>query len=109
MDGTLKLPRTMTVDDVAYEWASVGMPWWKPTEEIQGDLAAIGAGLDTFQRVCRERGKGDWRDNVDAIAEALEYARSKNVPLSFLWPAAATPPADSSEDDTPPKQTPKPE
>lgn len=84
LDGELKLPAGMVLDDVSFEWVATGMPWWDPAKEINGDLLAIGAGLDNPQRIVKERGRGDWYDNVDRIAEALEYARKKKVPLSFL-------------------------
>ena len=59
------------------------MPWWDAAKEIKGDVMAIGAGLDTPQRICKERGRGDFRDNIDQIASAQEYAKSKGVTLSF--------------------------
>lgn len=83
LDGELELPRGMTVGDVAWEWVPMGMPWWDPAKEINGDLLAIGAGLDHPQRITKERGRGDWYDNVDEIGKAIEYARSKGVPLAF--------------------------
>lgn len=72
-----------SVADIDFEWVSIGMPWWDPSKEIKGDMLAIGAGLDTPQRICKERGRGEFRDNVDQIAAALEYAKSKGVTLSF--------------------------
>ena len=62
------------------------MPWWDPAKEIRGDLMAIGGGLDNPQRIVKERGRGDWYDNMDQIAKALKYAREHPdgpIPLSF--------------------------
>lgn len=83
LDGELVLPRDVEFSDLQWEWVPLGMPWWDPAKEINGDLAAIRAGLDHPQRITKDRGKGDFYDNVDQIAVALEYARSKGVPLAF--------------------------
>jgi capsid protein len=83
LSGDLVLPSNMTVMDLRDEWVPIGMPWWDPAKEIRGDLMAIGAALDTPQRVCRERGRGDVRDNIDDIAKVVAYARTKGVRLSF--------------------------
>lgn len=87
-DGELTLPSGWEFSDLKFLWVPTGMPWWDPAKEINGDLAAIGGGLDYPQRITVERGKGNWYDNVDHIADAMEYAREKGVPLSFAanWP-----------------------
>ena len=83
LDGELQLPRGMTsLADVAWEWVPTGMPWWDPAKEIRGNLMAIAAALDTPQRICKESGTGDWFDNVDEIAKALQYAQDKLAPLN---------------------------
>lgn len=84
LDGELVLPRGMDLGFLAWEWVPLGMPWWDPAKEINGDLLAIGAGLDNPQRITKDRGKGDWYQNVDQIAKAIDYAKEKGVPLSFL-------------------------
>lgn len=84
LDGEIVLPGSMTISDLNFEWVLRGMPWWDQAKEINGDLAAIGAGLDNPQRIVKERGRGDWYDNVDRIAEAEAYAREKGVHLSFM-------------------------
>ena len=84
LDDELELPRGMAVADIEWEWVPRGMPWWDPGKEINGDLLAIGAGLDNPQRIVKERGRGDWYKNVDQIAEAIAYAKRAGVPLSFL-------------------------
>ncbi len=89
-DGDLTLPSGWEFDDLAraFEWVPTGMPWWDPAKEINGDLAAVGAALDYPQRITKERGRGNWYDNVDHIADAIAYAEEKGVPLSFIanWP-----------------------
>ena len=88
-DGELTLPSGWDLSDLVFEWVPTGMPWWDPGKEINGDLAAVGGALDYPQRITKERGRGNWYDNVDQIADAIEYAKEKGVPLSFMpnWPA----------------------
>lgn len=101
-DGLFTLPSSTTLPDLAWDWIPAGMPWWDPAKEIRGDLAAISAGLDTPQRIVRERGRGTFEDNIDQIAAAQEYARAKGVALSFdpaaLADVAAGDPTDTQGD-----------
>lgn len=82
-DRELTLPSGMSLGELDFEWVPVGMPWWDPAKEIKGDLMAIGAALDTPQRITKERGRGDWFENIDEIKKALEYAESQGVPVNF--------------------------
>ena len=77
MDGQLTLPRSLKRTDLKYEWVPLGMPWWKPVEEITGDLMAIASGLASPQRIVKERGTGDIEDNIDDLIEVLKYARDR--------------------------------
>lgn len=81
-DGRLVLPAGMTISDCTFEWQARGMPWWDPSKEVAGNVAAIGAGLDTPQRICKAA-DSDFYDNIDQIAEAQAYAKSKGVELKF--------------------------
>ena len=81
-DGRLVLPSGMRVVDVRTEWVPRGMPWWDPAKEINGNVQAIKAGLDSPQRICRATGT-DFFDNVDQIAKANAYARDKGVQLEY--------------------------
>lgn len=81
-DGRLTLPRGMRVLDVAFEWVPRGMPWWDPSKEIRGHVAAIKGALDNPQRICRSTGT-DLYDNIDQIAKAKEYAAEKGVSLEY--------------------------
>jgi capsid protein len=89
----LTLPSGMTPETLAYEWIPQGMPWWKPDEEIRGDLAAIAAGLTTFDRVTRARGTGNVRDNIRDNAAVYDYARQLGFPLQLV--PTGSPPADA--------------
>jgi capsid protein len=78
-DGDLVLPSKMTLTDIPFQWIPRGMPWWKPSEEIVGDIKAIAGGMDNIDRVCQERDRGDPRDNVDANLEFLRYVQERAV------------------------------
>jgi capsid protein len=84
-DGDFSLPSGMAFEDItqAFEWIPAGMPWWKPSEEVNGDAAACRAGFTNPQAVCKARGVGDFYDNVDRMSEALKYAKDKGVVLDF--------------------------
>lgn len=77
LEGWLSVPSGKSIGDLGFEWVPLGMPWWKPSEEIAGDLKAIAGGLDSAQRVVKERGRGDIFDNIDDLVEVMKYARDK--------------------------------
>ena len=82
--GLLTLPAGMTINDVDFEWVPIGMPWWDPAKEIKGDVMAIAAGLDNPYRICKERGRGEFEDNIKEIAKAKAFAESMDVEVSFV-------------------------
>jgi len=83
----LTLPKTMTLAGKPWLWVPRGMPWWRPLEEVTANLKAIAGGLTTPQRVCIEADQGDYYDNIDEIAKAIDYAEQarsgKGVPVSW--------------------------
>lgn len=83
LSGRVALPKGMLYEQIKWDWVPCGMPWWKPSEEINGDVQAIAAGLTCPQRVTRERGTGDVFDNIRQTAKVLEFAKTMGVPLSF--------------------------
>jgi capsid protein len=97
LSGQIRLPRGRTINDLTFEWVHRGMPWWDPTKEINGAVAAINAGLDNPYRICKETGRGEYEENIDAIARAREYAESKGVPLNYVMQPVETV-ADDTQD-----------
>ena len=94
---SLVVPAGRTINDLTFEWVHRGMPWWDPAKEISGNVAAIQAGLDNPYRICKETGRGEFEDNVDAIARAQEYAASRGVSLSYAMQATAPEPVDTED------------
>lgn len=78
-DDIFVLPAGKTLGDLRFEWIPKGMPWWKPSEEIVGEIKGIGAGLTTPQRVCSQRDTGDVYDNIDATLAVMKYARDRGI------------------------------
>lgn len=85
---TLDLPRGMSFPALlkAAVWVPRGMPWWKPTEELAGDLMAISAGLTNPERVARERDGGDVYANLEITARVIAAAKAKGLTLNFAPP-----------------------
>lgn len=81
--GELILPRSMSVSDVLWEWVPRGVPWWKPSEELDAELRSVAAGLDTPQKICRRHGMGDFFRNLDEIAVAIDAAKKRGIELKF--------------------------
>ncbi len=100
VDGEISLPSGADFETVDFEWVPAGVPWWDPVKEAQGHGLAISGGLDNPQRVCRATGT-DLYENIDLIAKAQDYARSKGVAISFPGVNGAmseAPPSESEED-----------
>jgi capsid protein len=83
VNGQLQVPAGQTINDLTFEWVHRGMPWWDPAKEIRGNVEAIKAGLDNPYRICKEAGRGEFEENIDAIARAQEYARQRGVVLDY--------------------------
>lgn len=83
LDGTLVLPRTLSIAQLLFGWVPVAMPWWDPAKEATGDLKAIQAGLGNPLEMSLERTGRTFADNVEAIASAIAIARKAGVRVAF--------------------------
>ena len=72
LDGELVLPAGMSIDDLAWEWVSVRMPWVDPQKEAAGWAAALEQKLTSRQRICAARGE-DWWEIADELAAEEAY------------------------------------
>jgi len=98
VNNGLILPEGMTIADINFEWVPRGMPWWDPVKEINGNIQAMKAGLDNPYRICKETGRGDFEENIDAIARATQYAADRGVSLEFAMQTVIEVPPDGSTD-----------
>jgi hypothetical protein len=78
----LRLPGSMTVSDIQWEWVPDGVRWWNPLQEATGNIVAIGSLQDNPERVCRENGT-DVYENIAATRRVIEAAEEAGVPYSF--------------------------
>jgi len=53
--GLLTLPNGLKLYDLKWEWVGAAIPWIDPLKEISADVQAINAGLNSRQRLCKER------------------------------------------------------
>jgi capsid protein len=78
----------MSIDQLLWEWVPRGVPWWKPAEELEAELRACGAGIDTPQKICRRHGSGDFYRNLRELKKAKDFAASLGLSLEFGNPSA---------------------
>ena len=78
-DGQLDLPAGARLD---FDWIPAGVPWFDPTKEIAGDVAAINAGLTTRSQVIKERHGRDFRDVIDQLAAEQRYIDDAGLVLN---------------------------
>lgn len=101
--GKIKFPKGLKLDESLWEWVPVGMPWWDPVKEVNGEVLAISNGLTTPQAVCKARGT-NYEDNIRDTAIAMKIAEDAGVPLA--WASAGTAVAvDDEQDDEDDDQT----
>jgi capsid protein len=83
-DGVLLLPDGWEIEDVPkfIQWSNAGMPLWVLFELVKENYAAILSGAITPQKFANMFGL-DYEENIDEIAKAIEYAKSKGVRTSF--------------------------
>jgi capsid protein len=77
-DGAIRLPAGVRVEDLAWDWVPKGLAWWNPEQEVNADIAAVGGGLKSRQRICRDRGD-DFFEIADEISEENKYLSQRNL------------------------------
>jgi len=63
-------------------WLAPSLGWIDPKKEAEANTINLQNGGKSFQQYCAEQGV-DWRERIDEMAEAQEYATSKGVTLNF--------------------------
>lgn len=61
-------------------WIQEPKRWIDPAKESTANKTALETGQKTFKQIAAENGK-DWRDQIDDMAEVLEYAKEKGVTI----------------------------
>ena len=81
-DGLLALPKGWVLADLATEWVHAGLPWWNPQQEVNANVQSVAGGLDSPQRICKERGV-DVIDILDELKVFYAAAKERGVPISL--------------------------
>ncbi len=66
-----------------HEWVKEPKAWIDPQKEAQANAVALASGQKTYKQIAAEQGR-DWRDQVDDMAEVMEYAKEKGVPIDVM-------------------------
>lgn len=81
--GAVKIPNFW--DDIerylAHEWTQEPKPWIDPQKESKANQTALQTGQKTYKQIAAENGR-DWRDQIDDMAEVIEYGREKGVDMA---------------------------
>ena len=77
--GELIVPASASL---RFDWIPAGVPWFDPTKEIAGDVAAINAGLTTRSQVIKERHGRDFREVIDQLRAEQEYINDAGLVLN---------------------------
>ena len=63
-----------------HDWTQEPKPWIDPLKEANATKTALQTGQKTFKQVAAEQGR-DWRDQIDDMAEIMEYGKEKGIDL----------------------------
>lgn len=83
--GALTIPRFWEEKEryLAHEWTQEPKPWIDPQKESNANSIALKTGQKTYKQIAAENGR-DWRDQIDDMAEVLEYGREMGVNMENL-------------------------
>lgn len=85
--GAVSIPRFWEEKEryLNHDWTQEPKPWIDPQKESNANKTALQTGQKTFKQIAAESGR-DWRDQVDDIAEVIEYGREKGVDMeSYIF------------------------
>lgn len=68
---------------LSHEWTQEPRPWIDPQKESKADSTALKTGQKTFKQIAAENGR-DWRDQIDDIAEVLEYGKERGIDMESI-------------------------
>ena len=68
---------------LSHDWTQEPKPWIDPQKESRANETALQTGQKTYKQIAAENGR-DWRDQVDDIAEVIEYGREKGIDMESV-------------------------
>lgn len=80
--GLISIPRFWEEKDryLSHEWVQEPKPWIDPYKESNANMIALKTGQKTYKEIAAENGR-DWRDQIDDMAEVLEYGKEKGIDM----------------------------
>lgn len=63
-----------------HAWITAPKKWIDPQKEANANKIALNTGQKTFKQIAAEQGR-DWKEQIDEMAEVLEYAKDKGIDL----------------------------
>lgn len=83
--GAVSIPRFWEEKEryLSHDWTQEPKPWIDPQKESNANRIAIQTGQKTFKQIAAENGR-DWMDQIDDMAEVLEYGRKKGVNMESV-------------------------
>lgn len=85
--GAVSIPKFWEEKDryLAHDWTQEPKAWIDPLKESNANQTALQTGQKSFKQIAAENGK-DWRDQIDDIAEVIEYGRKKGINIeSYIF------------------------
>ncbi len=73
---------------LSHEWIKAPKKWIDPIKESNANKVALETGQKTYLQICAENGK-DYREQIDEMALAAEYAASKGITIGGAKNAAS--------------------
>ncbi len=86
---------------LAHTWVKAPKKWIDPYKEAMANKIALNTGQKSYKQICAENGR-DYKEQIDEIAEVLEYARDKGIEMGgviFGQDNYPYPEADSLDDE----------
>lgn len=99
--GAISIPRFWEEKEryLAHDWTQEPRPWIDPQKESNANKTALQTGQKTFKQIAAESGR-DWRDQVDDMAEVIEYAKEKGLDIeSYIFGVKDKEETDGREDE----------
>lgn len=83
--GAVSIPRFWEEKEryLDHDWTQEPKPWIDPQKESNANKTALQTGQKTFKQIAAENGR-DWRDQVDDMAEVLEYGKEKGINMESV-------------------------
>ncbi|MDO4285183.1 MAG: phage portal protein [Eubacteriales bacterium] len=66
-----------------HDWVASPKRWIDPQKEANANKIAMQSGQKTFKQIAAEQGR-DWKEQIDDMAEAIQYAQEKGVSAAAI-------------------------